>query len=222
MNRQSKWIWCAFALLSAMPAMAQNGSLYSAASPPAGQPRNLESASWTYLAPPPVKTFKINDVVTIRVEELARMQSRGDAQVRRNTILDGAIRDWITLDGLRVKAADQEDGDPRINTLHNKTQRALSLLESRESLTFNVAARIVDIRPNGHLVLEAHKTVSNNEDVWETSLSGICRPEDIAPDNTVLSQDIMELRIDKHEQGQLRDGYRRGWLTRWLGKLQPY
>jgi flagellar L-ring protein precursor FlgH len=201
---------------------AQTTSLYAPPQAREYAPRDLESTSWTYVAPPPVRTFKLNDMVTIRVEEQSRMQSRGDSQVRRNALLDGVIRDWISLDGFKLQAAEFENGDPRMQTFHNNTQRLSSVLESREALAFNIAARIVDIRPNGHLVLEAHKSVFNNEDVWETSLSGLCRPDDVGPDNTVLSQDVMELKIDKHEQGQLRDGYRRGWFMRWFAKMQPF
>jgi flagellar L-ring protein precursor FlgH len=71
---------------------------------------------------------------------------------------------------------------------------------------------VVDIRPIGHLVLEAHQSIRNNDEYWERSLSGIIRPEDILPNNTVLSEDVSELQITKRERGQVRDGYRRGWL----------
>ena len=79
-------------------------------------------------------------------------------------------------------------------------------------MKFRISARVVDIRPNGHLVLEAHETVHQNEDTWERSISGIIRPEDVLPNNTVLSEDIAELQIFKRERGHVRDGYRRGWL----------
>jgi flagellar L-ring protein FlgH len=46
------------------------------------------------------------------------------------------------------------------------------------------------------------------------SLSGVVRREDVHPDNTVLSQNIAELMVEKKEIGNVRDGYRRGWLTR--------
>ena len=95
-------------------------------------------------------------------------------------------------------------------------------MESRESMTFNIAATVVDIRPNGSLLLEARKTIRVNDNLWETSLSGLCRAEDIAPDNVVLSKDLIDLEIRKLDRGHLRDGYKRGWFSRWLDRVQPF
>jgi len=71
-------------------------------------------------------------------------------------------------------------------------------------------------------VLEAHQEFRNNDEIWERSLSGIIRPEDILPNNTVLSEDVSELRIAKTERGQVRDGYRRGWLYRLMDKYGAF
>jgi flagellar L-ring protein precursor FlgH len=100
----------------------------------------------------------------------------------------------------------------------NNNYRAESTIESRESMTFNIAATIVDIRPNGMLVLEARKAIRVNDNLWETSLSGVCRAQDIGPDNVVLSKDVIDLEIRKEDRGHLRDGYSRGWLQRFLDR----
>ena len=42
------------------------------------------------------------------------------------------------------------------------------------------------------------------------------------PNNTVISEKVAELSIDKREEGMARDGYRRGWLLQWLDKYQPF
>ena len=52
--------------------------------------------------------------------------------------------------------------------------------------------------------------------------SGEIRPGDVLPTNTVLSENVAELSIHKREAGHVRDGYRRGWFTRWLDMLQPF
>ena len=87
-------------------------------------------------------------------------------------------------------------------------------LQTKAALNFIISAEVVDVRPNGNLVVEAHKSVKDNEDVWDQSIHGLIRPQDVLPNNTVLSENIAELMIDKREIGHVRDAYRRGWLTR--------
>ncbi len=56
--------------------------------------------------------------------------------------------------------------------------------------------------------------MQDNEDIWDQSLTGLIRPQDVLPNNTVQSENIAELMINKKEVGHVRDAYRRGWLTR--------
>lgn len=183
----------------------------------------LPQASWTYIAMPPAKQVRINDFVTIRVDELSRMQSEGQMERRKTNQYDAILRDWIYLVGLKaIKPAPQNDGDPRIRGQTTQTYRAEGEMETRESLAFNITAKVVDIRPNGSLVLEAHRELKVNNEVWDYSLSGECRREDINPDNTVMSKHVADLRIEKRDRGHVRDSYRRGWFQRWFDQLQPF
>jgi flagellar L-ring protein precursor FlgH len=81
---------------------------------------------------------------------------------------------------------------------------------------------VVDIRPNGTLVIEGHAKVTVDEEDWELSLSGIVRSEDIMPNNTVKSEKLAEKQIVRRSSGQGRDGVRRGWLQRVFDKFQPF
>ncbi len=182
----------------------------------------LASASWTYQPAPPLRTFNKNDIITIRVDEIGRMLALGNAQKRRNSQYLAVLSDWLQLSDFQLGPAAQEDGDPTVSYQSNDTSRNQSTIESNETLTFNIAATIVDIRPNGNLVLEARKSIRANDNIWETSLTGTCRAIDVGPDNVVLSKDVLNLEIQKEDQGQLRDGYRRGWFTRWFDRLQPF
>lgn len=184
---------------------------------------SLLESSWIYEPPAPTRVYRLNDIVTIRVDEISRLTAEGNSQTRRNTLYDAILKDWLQFDGIdSIKPAQQADGDPRIQGSSNQLFRADSSVESRQSLTFNIASRIVDIRPNGDLVLEAKKTIIFNDNAWETSLSGTCRATDIAADNVVLSRDLLDLQINTRERGQVRDGYKRGWFTQWLTTFNPF
>jgi len=182
----------------------------------------LATASWTYSPPPPRRTFRLQDIVTIRVDELARMRAEGSAESRRNMFYDALLKDWVSLSEGKLRPAKQNEGDPKVSAQSNQQFRADASIDSRESLAFSIAARVVDIQPNGNLVLEANKMMWINDNQFETALTGICRAQDIAPDNVILSRDLLDLQIRKNEKGQLRDSYKRGWLTRWIGELNPF
>ena len=74
--------------------------------------------------------------------------------------------------------------------------------------------------PNGNLKLEAQKEIFVNEEKWIYHLRGICRTEDIAPGNIVLSEHLANLSITKTELGHVRDSYRRGWLLNIMDRIQ--
>lgn len=194
--------------------------------PPAGygdQLGSLQNASWTYAPPATARVLEIHDIISIRVDDAAQTTAQGNASSRKNGIYDFLLRDWIAISGLSaVKPSAQNDGDPRIQGQINEVYRADSTLRTRESMVFNIAAEISDIRPNGNLVLTAQKEIVNNDNIYEMSLSGLCRPQDIGPDNVVLSRDILDLRIAKSDRGHVRDGYSRGWFTRILARFKPF
>ena len=111
-------------------------------------------------------------------------------------------------------------GAPRARGQLNTTWQSSGSIQAQDSMQFHISATVVDIRPNGNLVLEAHQSLRNNEDVREISLSGIVRREDVLPGNTVMSEKLAELRIHKREAGEVRDTYRRGWFLRALDKYK--
>lgn len=186
-------------------------------------PAPTPPASFYEVQPPPAKEIRVNDIITIRVDLGSKVSTDGEVQRRKTGRYDAVLNDWLVLTGLRkVKVAPQTDGDPRIQANTNQQYRATAELETSESMKFEIAAKIAHILPNGNLVLEAHREVRNNDEVWIHSLTGVCRREDIGPGNFVLSKDLADLTIDKKEFGSVRDGYKRGWVVRFMDLFNPF
>lgn len=209
--------------LTCQSVRAQNSSLFQY-DPRGGEPPlTLPQASWVFIPTPPPRRIDLHDSVVVRVEELARMTSDGEINRRKTSNYNAQLKDWLLWPSLlTIKPDPQSDGDQRVQGQLQQQTRSTNEMETRESLTLNIACEVKDIRPNGLLVLEGHKSIGVNEEAWEISLTGLCRREDILPDNTVFSKNIMEFDLDKRERGQIRDGYKRGWFVRWFDQFDPF
>lgn len=205
-------------------ANAQDGSLFLV--PAQGGPGlTLANSSFMYQQLPPEsmpRQLQLHDIITVVVDVRSRFLSEGDAQQRKTQSLTAVLADWIRLKNGSLKPAPQSDGDPKIAATLNSQFRAQSDVELLDSLSFRMAAEIVDIQPNGNLVIEGHQTINNNEEQWRISLSGVVRREAIQADRTVSSDAIFDFNVDKEEMGQVRDGYARGWFARWYDRYKPF
>jgi flagellar L-ring protein precursor FlgH len=190
---------------------------------PANGLLTLDVASPYYTDPPPAKKIKLHDIITVVVKEQSTYLSEGNIDRRKNGVYDAVIKDWVNLtSGLTLKRTPQNDGDPRAGGTIQQTYRSESEMETRSRTELRLAATVVDIRPNGNLVIEAHRKNQKNAEKNDASLTGIIRPEDILPDNTVLSEDIAELSLYTCEKGHIRDSYRRGWATWLIDQINPF
>jgi flagellar L-ring protein FlgH len=205
---------------------AQDGNLLlQPPTPPAPGELTLRNSSFTYIEPSPTplpKELQVNSIITVLVDHRTRIQSEGDVEQRKTANLRAVLSDWILLEGGDLKPSPQSSGEPAINGNLRSQLRAEADLEARDSLTFRMAVQIVDIRPNGNLVIEGHQTIQNNEEVWQLSLTGEVPREAVQADWTVRSDSVVGLRIIKRESGQVRDGYNRGWLLKVYDRFKPF
>ena len=179
--------------------------------------------NWYYQPPPPKKQIRIHDLITIRVDEKSSTLVEGSLERRKNSSYFAALTDWLKLDGLKaVRPAPQANGDPTIAGSQKQLLRSEATLETLESIKFEIQAEVADIMPNGNLVLEAHKTIKTHEESWDYSITGICRPEDVAADNTVMSAKLFGPKLDFRPNGQISDSIKRGWLLRVMDLLHAF
>jgi flagellar L-ring protein precursor FlgH len=91
------------------------------------------------------------------------------------------------------------------------------------ALSGNITVSVVEVLPNRSLYVRGEKRIGINQGYEYVRLSGIVRPQDITPQNTVESTRIGDPTISYVGEGALADANSMGWLTRFFNSaLSPF
>jgi flagellar L-ring protein FlgH len=82
------------------------------------------------------------------------------------------------------------------------------------SLTGEVSVTVAEVYVNGNMLIRGEKLLTLNQGSEHVRISGIIRPTDITPENTVLSTQVANAKIIYGGQGVLADANTKGWLQR--------
>jgi len=82
--------------------------------------------------------------------------------------------------------------------------------------------QVIDVLPNGNLVIEGLREISFSKEKQYAELHGIVRPYDVQSDNTVDSTNIAAAQIDIVSEGTLTDAQKKGWLLKLNDKMNPF
>jgi flagellar L-ring protein precursor FlgH len=84
------------------------------------------------------------------------------------------------------------------------------------SLNGQIAVTVVQVLPNGNLMVRGEKLLTLNQGSERIQLSGIIRQSDVGADNTVASTQVADAQIIYAGEGALADANSPGWLTRFF------
>lgn len=84
------------------------------------------------------------------------------------------------------------------------------------SLSGNITVTVIDVLPNGNLMVRGEKWLTLNQGDEYIQISGIVRPVDVRSDNTVLSGLVADARITYSGEGFVADSNKMGWLGRFF------
>ena len=185
------------------------------------KPHPLQEYAWLYNEVPRPREIKVHDLVTVIVKEQSETTVDNRFNRNRTATLKAELKEFLRLDddGNLTNAA---LNSPKIDAnLQGRLQSQGTMVE-REGMIYRIAATVVDVLPNGNVVLEARKSLRTNRDVWEYSLTGTLRSQDVYRDNTCLSENIANLRIEKKLRGKVNDSTRIPWGTRLYDWFFPF
>ena len=183
--------------------------------------RVYDRHAWISARPKKAKAFKIGDLITIIVREHRSFEAESDLETKKRITLKAQINEFIRLIDGGVGPTGFGRGRPGIDVTLNARLKNEGDAEREDRLTMRLTGKIIDIKPNGVLVLEGRASIQHDDELSVMTVTGICRKEDVTADNTILSTQLADKSITVDNQGPLRDVTRRGWLFRMMDYLNP-
>ncbi len=160
------------------------------------------------------KAFRLHDVVSIVVSESLAASTDGQVKNSRSSNASSSI---TALFGA-LKASNNLQNLLGQNSASGLTAQGESTTNSSLATTFG--AEVVDVLPNGMLVVQATRELTFSQQTQLIRLRGLVRPEDVSAQNQVQSTAMTDLELEVTGRGIVNDStYRQNPLVRLLEKL---
>jgi len=162
-----------------------------------------------------MRAAEVGDVVTILVADQASAVSKGTTNTSRKSSSKYGITAAYGPVGTHLSNLLGTNGDAELQGQGQTTRDS--------TLSTTVSVRVVQVLKNGSLMIEGSKKVAVNSENQTVTVSGIIRPSDVSPLNTVPSDRIANLNIRVDGKGVVNDSIKRPFiLYRILMGLLPF
>ena len=157
----------------------------------------------------------VGDMLTIEILENINAKQSSSSSIDRSAALDASIA-TLPLIGSAL--------NPKLNTGVKSAQTFAGKggTESENNFSGTITATVVDILPNGHLVLFGEKQMGLNENVEVLKFSGTVDPRSIRTGNVISSAQVANARIASGSLGAQGDAQAMGWMSRTFMKYLPF
>lgn len=158
-----------------------------------------------------IKAHAVGDILTVNIVEENRASNQVSSKTEKTSksSIDGGPGigdlDFIPLFGADMQTKNTFDG--KGDNVRNASLRA------RMSVT------VINIKPNGDLIIQGSRTIGISKDKETIVLTGVVRQKDIAPNNTINSYQIADAEIHYTGKGNASTASRPGFISRFLGWL---
>jgi flagellar L-ring protein precursor FlgH len=172
-----------------------------------------------------IKARRLNDLVTIKVVENIVGSGKADTNTSRDSALDAQVTNFFGTPTILNAQNFWGNGyafEPKVQGSMKNEFKGEGETNRSGRLVGTITAKVVEVMPNGNLLLESRKDLIINNERQTLVLTGMVRPDDIAPDNSVLSSRIADAEIYFVGKGVLQEKQSPGWFTRVLDTVWPF
>jgi flagellar L-ring protein precursor FlgH len=158
----------------------------------------------------------LGDIVTIQIVESLSASQVTASTVNRNTSADTSITPPLPgligadLLNLNMAAKTNNDFSGKGGTTAANT------------FTGSITTTVVDVLPNGNLVVAGEKQIGVNQNVDVMRFSGTVDPRLLQPNNIISSIQVANVRVESKGRGAQGEAQTVGWLSRFFLSFNPF
>ncbi|MEO5357733.1 MAG: flagellar basal body L-ring protein FlgH [Nitrospirae bacterium YQR-1] len=167
------------------------------------------------------KARRLNDLVTINITESVKANNKEETTGTKSS----SVNDGITgLFNVSAASLGLSNGSASSNQLKGSAKNSFSgkgETKQEAKLVATITAKVIEMLPNGNLVIDSRKEVTINYETQILVLQGIIRPDDVDSSNSVSSSKVADARLYLVGDGYLQELQSPGWLVRLWDKISP-
>lgn len=167
------------------------------------------------------KAHRVGDIVTVIILENNGASRNNNTTTARTSSVDASISSFLypaTASGLLTKGGQL----PAMSLSGKNSFNGGGQINNVETITAQLAVKVIDVLPNGNLVVEGRRQTAFSGEKQDAILRGTVRFDDISATNTVYSFNIADPSIQFISHGAVTDSQKRGWFTTIWDKVSPF
>lgn len=175
------------------------------------------------------RAHKVGDIITIELNESFNAKKKDEAKYEKSDEVDYGVATPFTLFGQTPTspvsapfASAAATPSLSVGYGNNSKFKGKSDVKQNSSLTGAIAVTVVEVIPNGNLVIRGEKWITIHEGEEVIRFGGVIRPQDIRPDNTIDSEKVADVRLIYKDIGVSGDVNRPGAATKFIHKYWPF
>ena len=158
----------------------------------------------------------VGDTITVQIVEKVSATQKSTSSIDKSGALAAGVTAIPGLAANSFTAARATLGATSSNTYAGKGST-----ENSNDFSGTITATVIDVLPNGHLIVSGEKQIGVNHNVDVLRFSGQIDPRAIQPGNSVASAQIANVRIEQRGRGAQADAQGIGWLGRFFLNVLP-
>ncbi len=175
-----------------------------------------------------LKARRVGDILTVVLNEATNAEKDAETALSKDSSTDitnptifGANPEFSVPKFIPLSAT--QDLSLATSLSSSNSLSGSGTADQSNLLTGNIPVSVVEVLPNGNLIVRGEKRVTLNQGVEYIQLSGMIRPVDILANNTIQSTQVADATINYTGEGAVADTNRSGWLARFFSSpFMPY